>query len=85
MAIAEVRSSGAEKYWRSNVRELGNSNAAPIPCAARIISSQKIEGAMAQKTEAKINTMTPLIKVFLDPSLSTIVPELSINAANTSA
>ncbi|GJI87247.1 hypothetical protein RugamoR1_04100 [Rugamonas sp. R1(2021)] len=64
--------------------ELGTSSAAPMPCSARATFSTIAVGAMAQATEAAVNSAKPVMKVRREPNLSPSAPADSRNTAKPS-
>ena len=49
----------APAEWFNKASELGTSNAAPIPCAARAMISVKMFGAIPHAADAAVNTKNP--------------------------
>ena len=80
--MAWVRCS-AENAWTTRASDAGTSTAAPSACTIRAATSKPTLGAIAQSSEAPVNTSTPQTKAFLRPSRSASRPHGTRNAANT--
>ncbi len=63
--------------------DAGTRIAAPRACTTRNAMSTSTFGAMAQRTDAIVKSVTPLMKARLRPSRSARRPETTRNAANT--
>jgi hypothetical protein len=73
----------AGKAWSTRPSEAGTMNAAPSAWRTRNPIRALAEGAIAQRTDAKVNSARPARKTRRRPSRSAIRPAATRNAAKT--
>lgn len=79
---ARLRCSVSGNAWRSMLRELGTSSAAPMPCNALAATRSVNDVATPQAIDASVNTTNPAIKIRFAPKRSPKEPVVRRSDAN---